>query len=206
MWELDSKEGRALDNWCFQTAVLEKTLRILGKQGDQSSQSSRKSTLSTLWKDWCWSSNTLATGCELLTHWKRSWCWGRLKTEGEEGDRGWDSWMASPMEWTWTWANSRRWWGTERPCVLQSMGSQRVRHDLATEQQHMFNISNMPHSFRCILPPGTLFLLIDRPSLTFLIVDVTCWLILQFLISEKIFISLSFCNFFVTLMLNSRVT
>ena len=36
---------------------------------------------------------------------------------------------------TWTWANSKRWWGTERPGLLQSMGSQRVRHDWATEQQ-----------------------------------------------------------------------
>ena len=27
--------------------------------------------------DWCWSwnSNTLATSCEELTHWKRPWCW-----------------------------------------------------------------------------------------------------------------------------------
>ena len=29
-----------------------------------------------LWKDWCWSwnSNTLATWCKELTHWKRPWC------------------------------------------------------------------------------------------------------------------------------------
>ena len=33
------------------------------------------------------------------------------------------------------WANSRRWWGTRRPGMLQSMGLQRVRHDWATEQQ-----------------------------------------------------------------------
>ena len=26
----------------------------------------------------------------------------------EEGIRGWDSWTASPMQWTWTWANSRK--------------------------------------------------------------------------------------------------
>ena len=43
------------------------------------------------WKDWCWSwsSNTLATWCEQPTHWKRPWCWGRLRA-GEVGDRGWD--------------------------------------------------------------------------------------------------------------------
>ena len=43
-------------------------------------------------KDWCWSwnSNTLATWFEELTHWKRPWCWERLRAGGEEDDRGWD--------------------------------------------------------------------------------------------------------------------
>ena len=63
------------------------------------------------------------------------WCWVRLKAE-EGRDRGWDAWMASPTQWTRTWANSRRWWGTGKPGVLQSMGQQRVGLNLATEQQH----------------------------------------------------------------------
>ena len=29
----------------------------------------------------------------------------------EEGNRGWDVWLASQIHWAWTWANSRRWWG-----------------------------------------------------------------------------------------------
>ena len=69
------------------------------------------------------------------THWKRPWCWERLREEGEEGIRGWDSWMASPMQWTWTWANSGRCWGTGRPIVLQYTESQTVGHDWVTEQQ-----------------------------------------------------------------------
>ena len=44
-----------------------------------------------------------------------------------------DGWMASLTQWTWVWVNSRSWWWTERPGVLQSMGSQRVRHYWATE-------------------------------------------------------------------------
>ena len=40
------------------------------------------------------------------------------KTEGEEGDRGCDGWMASPIHWTWTWANSGRWWGARKPGML----------------------------------------------------------------------------------------
>ena len=69
----------------------------------------RKSTLNIQWKDWCWSwsSNNLITWCEELTHWKRPWCWGKLKAE-EEGNKGWDGWMASPIQQTWVWANSRR--------------------------------------------------------------------------------------------------
>ena len=47
------------------------------------------------------------------------WSWARLKA-GEGNDRGWDSWMASPTQWTWVWANSRRWWRTGTPGMLQS--------------------------------------------------------------------------------------
>ena len=64
-----------------------------------------------------------------LTHWKSSWCWEGLGAGGE----GWDDWMASPTWWTWVWVNSRRWWWTGRPGVLQFMGLQRVGHDWATE-------------------------------------------------------------------------
>ena len=37
------------------------------------------------WKDWCWgwNSNTLATSCEELTHWKRPGCWEWLGAGGE---------------------------------------------------------------------------------------------------------------------------
>ena len=41
-------------------------------------------------KDWCWSwnSNTLATWCKELSHWKGPWCWERLRAGGEGDDRG----------------------------------------------------------------------------------------------------------------------
>ena len=77
----------------------------------------------------------LATWCEQLTHWERPWWWETLKAEGEEGKRGWDGWMVSPIRWRWTWANSGRWWGTGKPGRLQSMGLQRIGHNLMTEQQ-----------------------------------------------------------------------
>ena len=79
----------------------------------------RKSVLNIYWKGWCWSwsSNTLATWCKELTHWKRPWCWERLRAGGEGGDRGWDGWMASMTQWTWVWANPRRQWRTGKPGV-----------------------------------------------------------------------------------------
>ena len=38
----------------------------------------------------CWSSNTLAPWYKVPLHWKRPWCWERLKAKGEEGSRRWD--------------------------------------------------------------------------------------------------------------------
>ena len=37
--------------------------------------------------------------------------------------RGWDSWMASMTQGTWVWVNSRSWWWTGKPGMLQFMGS-----------------------------------------------------------------------------------
>ena len=70
-------------------------------------------------------SNTLATSCKELTHWKRPWCWEGLGAGGEGDDRGWDGWMASLTQWTWVWVNSGSWWWTRKPGVLWFVGSQR---------------------------------------------------------------------------------
>ena len=71
----------------------------------------RKSTLNIHWKGWCWSSSTLTTWGKEPTHWKRPWCWERLKAGGERGRKVW-GWL------TWVWANSGRWWRTGKPGVL----------------------------------------------------------------------------------------
>ena len=112
--------------WCWES---------LGLQGVQTSPSSRKSVLNINWKDWFWSgnSNTLATWCEELTHWKRPWCWERMKAGGEGDDRGHEGWHY-------------RLHGHEferAPGDGEGQGSLvscspwgcRVRHDLTTEQQ-----------------------------------------------------------------------
>ena len=64
---------------------------------------------------------------------EKTWCWERLRAGGEGEHGGWDGWMASPTQWTWVWINSRSWWWTGRPGLLQFMGSQRVGHNWATE-------------------------------------------------------------------------
>ena len=74
--------------------------------------------------------NTLATWCEKLTHWKRPWCWERLKIGREGDDRGWDGWVASL---TWVWVSSRIWLWTGKPGVLLSLGWQKVGHDWVIE-------------------------------------------------------------------------
>ena len=56
---------------------------------------------------------------------------GKMRT-GQQKMR-WLDGITTP--WTWVWANSGRWWRTGKPDVLQSIGSQRVGHDWATEQQ-----------------------------------------------------------------------
>ena len=136
VWELDYKESWVSKNWCFWTVVLEKTvessldckeIQPVHPKGIQSwifiGRTDAEAEAPVIWprdlKNW-------------LTE-KRPWWWERLKAGREGDDRGLDGWMASPIQWTRTWANSGRWWETGKPGVLQSMGSQRVGHNLASE-------------------------------------------------------------------------
>ena len=95
----------ALKNWSFWAVVLEKTLEstLDCKEIQPVNPNGNQSVLNILWKDWCWSwnSRTLATCCEELTHWKRPWCWERLRARGEGSSREWEGWMASWTQWTW---------------------------------------------------------------------------------------------------------
>ena len=104
----------------------------LGLQGDQTSPSWRKSVLNIYWKDWCWNSNTLATWCKELIR-KDPVAGKDWRQEKGTTEEGWNGWMASTTRWTWVWARSGSWWWTGKPDVLQSMGSQKVRHNWVTE-------------------------------------------------------------------------
>ena len=132
-WTIKKAEHWRID--ALNCGIGEDSWESLGLQGDPTSPSWRRSVWGVHWKDWGWSwnSSTLVSWGEELTHWKRLWCWERLKAGGEGDDRGWDGWMASPIQWTRVWANYDSWWWTGRPGMLQSMGSQIDRHDWATE-------------------------------------------------------------------------
>ena len=150
MWELDHKKSWAPKNWCFWTAVLEKTLESpldckeiqpVHPNGNQSwifiGRTDAETETPILWSP------------EELAHWKRPWCWERLKA-GEGDNREWNGWMASPKRWTWVWASSGSWWWTRKPGMLQSTGSQRVGHNWTTELtnwgvQKMSGVSDKVH-------------------------------------------------------------
>ena len=135
MWELDHKEGWVLENLCFQTVVLEKTLESpLDCKEIQ----------------------------PVHPKWNQSWIFiGRIDAEAEtpilwppdaknwlilkDPDTGKDwrqeekgrqrMWQLDAItdSMAWVWVNSRSWWWIRKPGVLLSMGSQRVGHDWVTE-------------------------------------------------------------------------
>ena len=109
-------------NWCFWTVVSEKNLESpldckeiqpVHSEGDQPwvffGRNDGKAEAPVLWpphaKSW------------LIG--KKPWFWEGLRARGEGDNRGWDGWMISPTQWTWVWANSRRWWRTGKPGILQ---------------------------------------------------------------------------------------
>ena len=151
MWELNHKLIWVPKNWCFWTMVLEKTLespldckeiKPVNPEGNQS---------------WIFIGKTYAySETPIWPHDVKNWLsgkdpdagkdWGQEEKQMAEDELvGWHHWL-----WTWVWADSRRWWMTGKPGVLQSIGSQRVRHHLVTEQQKLKNTSFFNNSFLVI--------------------------------------------------------
>ena len=119
MWELDYKESWSLKNWCFWTVVLEKTLESPLDCKEIQPVHPKEN------QSWIFIGRTDAEAetpyighlmqTDLLKTLKRPWDWERFKSGGEEDNRGWGDWMASPTQWTWVWVNSSIWWWTGRP-------------------------------------------------------------------------------------------
>ena len=101
--DLDHKEGRVPKNWCFWTVVLEKTVESL-LDSKEIRLKGNQSVLKEINPEYTLERLLLELKLQYFghlirktTHWEKPWCWQRLKAEREEGDRGWDGWMA-----TWT--------------------------------------------------------------------------------------------------------
>ena len=132
-WTVKKAEHRRIDAfklWCWR-----RLLRVPWTARRSNQSILKRSVLGVDWKDWCWSwnSNTLATSCKELTHWKRPWCWEGLGARGEGDDRGWDGLMASLTRWTWVWVDLGVGDGQGGLGVLRFIGWQRVRHDWVTK-------------------------------------------------------------------------
>ena len=142
MWELDQKEGWAMKNWCFWTVVLGlesalncKGISLFNPNGNQPwvfiGRTDTEAEAPILWH--------LMQGAESLektlmlgnTEGKRRREWQRMQW--------FNSIRLNGLEF---WANSRRWWRTEKPGMLQSIRSQRVGHNWATEQQQNPRLNN----------------------------------------------------------------
>ena len=135
MWELDYKESWAPKTWCSWTVVLEKTLESpldskeiqpVHPKGSQSwifiGRTDAEAETPILWPPDV-KNRLIGKDPDAGKDWRQE----------EKGTIGWDGWMTSPTRWTWVWASWGSWWWTEKPGMLQSMGSQRVRYDWAIE-------------------------------------------------------------------------
>ena len=71
---------------------------------------------------------------------------GKIESRRRRGWQGWDGWMVSLTQCTWVWVNSKSWWWTGRPGVLQSMGLQRIGHNWVTELNWINAFSRSPSS------------------------------------------------------------
>ena len=138
---MDCEESWAPKNLCFWTVVLEKTLESpldckeiqpVHPKGDQSwviiGRTNAEAETPILRpphsKNWFIGKDPEKTLSPIL---------GGIGGRRRRGRQRMSGWMASPTRWTWVWVNSGSWWWTGRPGVLRFMGSQRVRHNWATE-------------------------------------------------------------------------
>ena len=146
MWELEYKESWEPKNWCFWTVVLEKTLEspLDSKEIQPVHPKGNESWISLEGLMLRLKLQNFGHLMQRTDSLEKTLMLERLKV-GEGGSRGWDGWMASPTQWTWIWVSFGSWWWTGKPGMPQSMGSQRVRHDWATELNWTFSLPRYHH-------------------------------------------------------------
>ena len=137
LWELDQKEGWAPKIWYLRTVVLEKTLECpldckeiqpVHPKGNQSwifTGRTDAEAEAPIFQPLNGNIQLIGKDPDVEKDWRQE-----EKGTTEDEMVGWNS----LTQWPWVWANSGRWWRTEKPSVLQSLGLQKVRYDLATQQ------------------------------------------------------------------------
>ena len=132
MWELGHKEGWVLKIDAFELWCWRRLLRV-----PWTARRSNQSILKEITSEYSLEELMLKLKLQYFGHLMRTADFLEKtlilgKIEGRRR-RGWQ-WMASLTQWTWVRVNSGRWQRTGKLSMLQSMGSQRVRHDWVTEQ------------------------------------------------------------------------
>ena len=135
MWELEYKESWTPKNWCFWTMVLEKTL-----ESPLACTEIQPVHLKGISPEYSLEGLMLKLKLQYFGHRMRktdslgkNLMLGKIEQRRRRG-RQRIRWLdVSPTQWIWVWASSGSWWWTGKPIMLQSMGSQRVGHDWATE-------------------------------------------------------------------------
>ena len=141
MWELDYKESWAPKNWCFWTVVQRLLRRLL--RVPWTARRSNQSILKEISLEYSLEGLMLKLKLQYFDHlmWRMDSFektlmlgkieGGRRKGTTEDEMVGLHHWCDVRL----VWVSSGRWWRTGKPGVRQSMGSQKIRHEQATEQQ-----------------------------------------------------------------------
>ena len=135
VWELDHKEGWAPKNGCFWTVVLETLESPLDSKENKPVNPKGNQPWILVWR-----TDAEAEAPILWPPDGKRWLagkdWlGKIEGSRKKGNRRWDGWMALPNQWAFL---SKLWETVKQQGSLEccrSMGSQRARVDLGTEQQ-----------------------------------------------------------------------
>ena len=136
-WTIKKAEHRRIDAFELLEKCWRRLLRVLW-----TAKRSNRSILREIGPEYSLEGLMLKLKLQYLGHlmWRTDSFEKSLVPGGKGRYRGKDGWMASPMQWTWVWVSSGSWWWTRKPGMLQSLGSQRVRHDWATELRKFLSL------------------------------------------------------------------
>jgi len=131
LWELDGKEGRTPKNDTFELWCWRRLLKV-----PWTARRSNQSILREINPEYSLEGLMLMLKLQYFGHLmqtnnslEKSLMLGKIEGRRRKGHQRmrWLAGITNSVDMSW--ASSRRWWGTGKPGMLQSMGSQRVRHD-----------------------------------------------------------------------------